>query len=125
MGGNSLTINVIHAIFILYRYDIKLIGRAVEAGAYGSRLCHICDCASLDHAIPLSSLSSPMRLCRETFRISGRTRYIEIQIELNVVWQDRSNVPTAPRRAASRRAVPRGRKLFCLIFHGLLRSTLS
>lgn len=64
-----------------------------------SRLCHICDCASLDRAVPLSSLSPPERLRRETFRISGRTRRVEIQIELNVVWQDRSNAPAAPHRA--------------------------
>lgn len=69
---------------------------------------------------------SRQRLCRETYGISGRTGLVEIQIELNIVRQDRSAIPCLLPPPITSRAVPRERKLFCLIFLGLpRRSTLS
>jgi len=82
----------------------------------GSRLCHICDCASLDRAFPLSSLSS----------LDFAVKLSEFPGE-HATSKSRSNLtcskidPTFP----PRHVAPRGRELFCLIFHGLPRSTLS
>jgi len=50
----------------------------------------------------------------ETFEIYGRMVHVEIQIEFNMLWQDRS----------ARRAMWE-RKLFYLIFLGFAQSTLS
>lgn len=58
---------------------------------------------------------SRQRLCRETYGISGRTGLVEIQIELNIVRQDRSAIPCLLPPPITSRAVPRERKLFCLI----------